>query len=72
MVGSVALGLLPFVPVVPGVGSVVVLAYGWAAGRRDGIACWSTAGALVVGVLGLALAAAQLLSAVASVLGAFR
>ncbi len=65
-IGLVSLALLPFIPVLPGMGSLLAVALGLLA-LRQATRLWMPVVAVVTGGLGLALALAQTLSAVLAV-----
>jgi len=69
VIGAVSLGLLPFVPILPGVGSLLVLAWGVLACGGAGRPRWLAVSAVVVGALGTFLAAVQLAAVLFAAVG---
>jgi len=68
-IGLASVGLLPFIPVLPGVGGLVALALGLLALRRAAPRRWLVVAAMFVGGAGFALALLQLAAALAAALG---
>lgn len=68
-IGAVNLGLLPFVPILPGIGSLVVLAWGVFACGGARRPRWLAVSVVVVGALGAFLAAVQSVAVLFAVIG---
>jgi len=64
-----SLGLMPCVPLLPGLGSLAALGLSWLVVRRTGRWGWQIIAALAVAGVGLILALTQLLSGLMAVWG---
>ncbi|HEY77157.1 MAG TPA: hypothetical protein G4O00_13455 [Thermoflexia bacterium] len=69
LIGIVSLGLLPFIPVLPGVGSLLVLAQGVLSWKGAGRPRWPAVVAIAIGALGSFLAAVQVATVLLSAVG---
>lgn len=66
--GGVSLVLMPLIPVLPGLGSLLALVFGLIAWRLEPRRRWLVLIAIVVSGSGLVLAASQLVAALSAVL----